>query len=94
VDIQLDVFKRILTEELSVRQVEALVRSLTSKEGNPEAKKQTKEFSPELKKLQESLSSHFGTKVQINRKAKDNGDITIPYFSTDDLNRILEILEL
>ncbi|MEQ8715791.1 MAG: ParB/RepB/Spo0J family partition protein [Cyclobacteriaceae bacterium] len=94
VDLQLNVFKRILTEDLSVRKVEALVRSLTSKEDKPEPKKPTKEFSPELKKLQESLSSHFGTKVQINQKAKDNGDITIPYFSTDDLNRILEILEL
>ncbi len=94
VDLQLNVFKRILTEDLSVRKVEALVRSLTSKEDKPEPKKATKEFSPELKKLQESLSSHFGTKVQINQKAKDNGDITIPYFSTDDLNRILEILEL
>lgn len=94
VGLQLDVFKRILSEDLSVRKVEALVRSLTSKEDKAESKKAEKEFSPELKKLQESLSSHFGTKVQINQKAKDNGDITIPYFSTDDLNRILEILEL
>lgn len=94
VDLQLDVFKKILSEDLSVRKVEALVRSLTAKEEKPEPKKTAKEFSPELKKLQESLSSHFGTKVQINQKAKDNGDITIPYFSTDDLNRILEILDL
>ena len=94
VDLQLDIFKRILNEDLSVRKVEALVRMLTAKEDKPEPKKPAKEFSPELKKLQESLSSHFGTKVLINQKSKDNGDITIPYFSTDDLNRILEILDL
>ncbi len=94
VDLQLDVFKKILAEDLSVRKVEALVRSLTNKEEKTAPKKPEKEFSPELKKLQESLSSYFGTKVIVHQKSKDNGDITIPYFSTEDLNRILEILDM
>ena len=47
----------------------------------------------EITNLQGKLTSHFGTRVQI--KAEGNkGEIRIPYISTEDLNRILEILNM
>lgn len=92
--IQLDIFKKILAEDLSVRKVEELVRSLTEKKEKPAATNEQKSVPSEYTKLQEKLSSHFGTKVQVQYKGNNNGSISIPFMSTEDLNRILEIIEV
>ncbi|MEX2564516.1 MAG: ParB/RepB/Spo0J family partition protein [Cyclobacteriaceae bacterium] len=97
VDKQLAIFKRIVAEELSVRKVEALVKDLNNR---PEKKEpsETSKLDPtkkyEINKLQQKLASHFGTKVSLKADQKDKGEIKIPFHSTSDLNRILEILEL
>jgi ParB family transcriptional regulator, chromosome partitioning protein len=97
IDKQLDIFKKIIAEDLSVRKVEALVREMVS--GAPEPKeKPTKALDPqkeyEIKQIQSRLSSHFGTKVQIKSDGNDKGEIKIPFLSTEDFNRIMEILSL
>jgi ParB family chromosome partitioning protein len=92
VSLQLDIFKKILSEDLSVRKVEELVRGLTEKKEKIPIG--SNKVSPEISRLQDKLSSHFGTKVNIQIKNKDNGNISIPFLSTEDLNRILEILEV
>lgn len=92
VSLQLDIFHQIVKNELSVRKVEELVRSASHKNG-----KETKPSSPvnyEIKDLQTKLSSHFGSKIQVNANAQNKGEIKIPFSSTEDLNRILEILEV
>jgi ParB family chromosome partitioning protein len=90
--LQLDVFKKIISDDLSVRKVEELVRGLSEKkEKIPVGSSKP---STEITRLQEKLSSHFGTKVNIQIKNNDNGSISIPFLSTEDLNRILEILEV
>ncbi len=94
-EMQLEIFKRIILNDLSVRQVELLVRNIQKdrKAGNKQQKKETREHDYELKQLEEKLSSHFGTKVKINDRGK-RGELRIPYLSYEDLNRILEILNL
>jgi ParB family chromosome partitioning protein len=97
VDKQLAIFKKTVEEELSVRKVEALVKELN--EGYPKkASKTAESLDPakkyEINKLQQKLASHFGTKVSLKSDQKDKGEIKIPFHSTSDLNRILEILEL
>lgn len=93
--LQLDLFKKIIRDDLSVRQVEMLARDMQNDEKAISKKNQEKspELSHELKQLQEKLSSHFGTKVSINDKGK-RGELRIPFLSYEDLNRILEILNL
>ncbi|MDG1277282.1 MAG: ParB/RepB/Spo0J family partition protein [Algoriphagus sp.] len=95
VDKQLAIFNKALEEELSVRKVEALVKALS--EGGLE-KKEKAELDPvkkyETSKLQQKLASHFGTKVALKTNSKNKGEIKIPFTSTSDLNRILEILDL
>ncbi len=94
VDRQLAIFKKAVDEELSVRQVEALVKALN--EGKPERPQQpldpVKKY--EISKIQQRLASHFGTKVALKSDAKNKGEIKIPFHSASDLNRILEILEI
>lgn len=98
VDQQLFVFKEILTKDLSVRKVEDLVRSMnagkkdssTSKSTSPE---KTLRNNFEYNRIQDDLSSKFGNKVTIKADDKGKGSINIPFLSTDDLNRILEMLD-
>lgn len=97
VDKQLAIFKRMVTEELSVRKVEALVKELSEgreKKETPETAGLDPVKKYEINKLQQKLASHFGTKVSLKADQKDKGEIKIPFHSTNDLNRILEILDL
>jgi ParB family chromosome partitioning protein len=94
VDKQLDVFKKILKEDLSVRKVEALVRELTSGEEKEKDKTPKTEMPYEAKQVQSKLSSHFGTKVGMKIDKNNKGEIKIPFLSKDDLNRILDILSV
>lgn len=96
IDEQLDMFNRIVKNDLSVRAVEKLARDYTlgknkKKKGTPASQKTE---SAEIKQLRSQLSSHFGTKVEVKSDNKNKGEIKIPFRSTDDLNRILEILDL
>lgn len=96
VDLQLDIFKKVVKEELSVRKTEALVREsiagVDGKENLPTGLDADKIY--EYKQLQNRLSSHFGTKILIKADAKDKGEIKIPFMNTEDLNRILELLDI
>lgn len=90
IDEQLRIFDQIVEKDLSVRQVEELVRNL----GKDKPSTPKKASDPEIVKLQVKLSSHFGTKIQVNTDAKNNGQIKIPFNSTEELNRILDILDV
>ena len=94
IDHQLAIFNKIVEEDLSVRKVEALVKSLSEQGTSEKPAKKDKSLPSELLSLQSNLSSHFGTKVAIASDNKNKGEIKIPFVSTDDLNRILEILDL
>jgi ParB family chromosome partitioning protein len=87
---QLTVFKKIISDDLSVRKVEELVRGISSEKKEKENKNAA--INPEITKLQEKLSSHFGTKIRINANKDNKGEIKIPFTSTDELNRILDII--
>jgi len=92
VSLQLQIAQQIIEEELSVRKVEELVRN--SQQGIKTEKAPVEKFQPsyEVSQLQNRLSSHFGTKIKINSDVNNKGDIKIPFASTDDLNRILDII--
>ena len=93
-DVQLYIFKKTLSEDLSVRKVEELARQLMNDKRKPEsASKESTPASREINQLQGKLSSHFGTKVSVKSDGQ-KGDIKIPFLSLQDLNRILDILKL
>jgi len=87
VELQFQVYKKIIEEKLSVRQVEVLVKKLSSSK-----KKITIHINnKELTKIESKLSSHFGTKVVI-KSENNKGKIIINFESINDLNRIIELL--
>jgi ParB family chromosome partitioning protein len=92
IGLQLEIYKQIVTQDLSVRKVEALVRNAGKTTSKPE--KPEKKHGKEIEKLQGRLSSHFGSRVKVNSKDGNKGEIKIPFVSVDDLNRILDILDM
>jgi ParB family chromosome partitioning protein len=93
--LQLTIFQKIVDENLSVRKVEDLVRSHKDTIKTEATKiEKPNSINPEIFRLQSNLSSHFGTKIQVKSDAKNKGNISIPFVSLEDLNRILEILNV
>ena len=91
-DEQLYIFREIAKKGLSVRQVEEMARNTNSnKEKSKSIEKGTKNVF--YTNVESNLRSKFETKVEIKVSADDKGNITIPFFSEDDFNRILELLE-
>ena len=87
---QLIILKEIIDKDLSVRQVEELVRSLNTK--NVKTKKQ-KDVLPEafIYKV-DSLSKSLNTKVKINRNSKGKGSLTIDFKNDEDFERLIAII--
>lgn len=80
--------QQIVKKGLSVRQTEQLVRAkLTKPEGSPRRRKDI-----HLQDIEEKLQHRFGTRVKIYQ-GKKRGKLVIEYFSPEDLNRILGIID-
>lgn len=88
---QLAIYKEIITRNLSVRDVEELVRNYHHKPKNIKAPSGTLPF--EIRKVQDELSSHLGTRVVLKRNKQGKGEIVISFFSDDDLFRLKDIIE-
>ncbi|HOE56372.1 MAG TPA: ParB/RepB/Spo0J family partition protein [Bacillota bacterium] len=86
---QLEVAERIITGQLNVRQVEKL-----AKETKPKKKKekQLNNYQIEIDQLEERLKTALGTKVKIYHN-NNRGIIEIEYYSNEEFDRILELLE-
>ena len=87
---QLIILKEIIDKDLSVRQVEELVRSLNNK--NIKTKKQ-KDVLPEafIYKV-DSLSKSLNTKIKINRNSKGKGTLTINFKNDEDFERLISLI--
>ena len=95
IEDQLFLFKKIVREQWSVRQIEEAVRKLSTEvEETTEADKdKTKRENPAITAIRNRLVTHFGTRVTIKNDKNDRGEIRIPYQSADDLNRILDLIK-
>jgi len=90
-ELQIEVFTKILAQDLSVRQVENLARgsrnTQTEQEGVEEIQRS------DYEDLREHLSHHFGATVEFQRSNKGTGRIVIPFKSDEDLQRIVSIFD-
>jgi ParB family chromosome partitioning protein len=85
------VVEKLLKEGLNVRQLEQLVQQL-NEHVSRETKKPVQEKDIFIKEQESTLRERFGTTVHI-KQTKNKGKIEIEFFSKDDLDRILEMLE-
>ena len=100
---QLSLYNLILEDGLSVRRVETIVREYsegkplkkeTDKKGSSVSKKtEGKSFADDFDALKQHLSNYFNTDVQFNYNKSGKGKITIPFSSTEDLERIIGMFD-
>ena len=80
--------KKIANKNLSVRQTEALVKSLRSKNLTNFAKKDAN-----ISTLEKSLRDQIGINVYIKNKKNNSGNITFDYKDLDQLNRLIMVIK-
>ena len=87
----LKIAKKVVKENLTVRQIEQLVSQMNE----PKKEQEEKDIKKPLyiRESEERLMDKFGTTVVINDK-NEKGKIEIEYLSTEDLTRILDLLEI
>lgn len=90
-NIQLDIYEKILTEKLSVRDAEALVRNYKSPIQVPSTKR--KELPSYAKEAKQDLSIALDSKVSFKMSKTGSGQFTVPFKSRQDLQRILKLIK-
>ncbi|MCB0326030.1 MAG: ParB/RepB/Spo0J family partition protein [Bdellovibrionales bacterium] len=85
--------QRSIAEDLSVRQIENLVKNEIANPNRKSKKTQsTSDLDVFLRNFQENLQRQLGTKVQIKPKTHEKGEITISYFSRSELQGFFDKL--
>jgi ParB family chromosome partitioning protein len=92
-DIQTDIYQKIVSQNLSVRDTEALVKNYQeSLKPRPAAKAKSATF--EIADNQKNtFNNYFGTKVDVKIAGNGKGKITIPFHSEEDFNRIIKLIK-
>ena len=83
-----EVAKQVVKEGMPVRKVEALVANLNSKK----PRKKTVHKSPFIRATEHQLADKLGSTVNISASKKGSGHLSIGFSSTEELNRILDVL--
>ena len=88
---QIEVGQLVAKKGLSVRETEALVRSMLNKGGGGTTvgKDSAKALDPNVQRLQDELSEKLGAPVQIQHSGSGKGKVVVSYHSLDELDGIL-----
>ena len=90
-DAQYNIATKIFDEKLSVRETEKLVKLLQKPEIKKEKVEKVNSFI--YKDIEEKMKAILGTKVTVDHKSNNKGKISIEYYSNEELERILYLLE-
>ncbi|HOS84963.1 MAG TPA: ParB/RepB/Spo0J family partition protein [Bacteroidales bacterium] len=92
-DLQVQLFTKIIESELSVREVEEMIRKYKEVKQIDDITSSKQKLSEQYKQLQDDLCNRFKSKVTFSITPKGSGKITLPFTSEADLERILGILD-
>ncbi len=91
---QLDIYEKIISNQLSVRDTETLVKNFHATQSVEIAEKQDPEELPKfIKKGIKEFSEYFGHKISVKIAKNGKGSITIPFHSEEDFNRIKKLVQ-
>jgi ParB family chromosome partitioning protein len=88
---QLAIYKKIISQKLSVRETEDLVRHHQNGTSSKGTKKQ--ELPNYIKKGAKEFSDYFGHNINIKVSKNGKGSITIPFHSEEDFNRLQKLVK-
>ncbi len=84
--------QRAVTDQLSVRELEALARGKRSPSRRPRQSARTPAPDGEIRRIEDALRRRLGTDVFVAKRSKNSGRVTINFYSNDDLARLLEVI--
>lgn len=84
---------KVISERLSVREVEKLVKQMSKPKKAKNSEEQERDLGFIFNDLEERMKQIMGTKVNINKKDKNKGRIEIEYYSEAELERLVELIE-
>jgi len=87
---QIHLWKRIVGENLSVRKTEEITKK-TKKHEEKKTFAVTNQDKAAINFLEEKFREHFGTNVKLVPKNKTSGEIIIEYYTSEDLERIIDL---
>ncbi|MEN9929032.1 MAG: hypothetical protein RLZZ231_953 [Bacteroidota bacterium] len=91
-DIQSDIYQKIVSQNLSVRETEALVKNYQEGKKPAVAKaKSSKSFDIQSEQSA-AINSFFGSKVAIKVSTNGKGTISVPFHSEEDFKRIIKLM--
>lgn len=82
-----------IKEQWSVRELEEAIQKLGEQKNTESPKQKSRKKDPYMEEVEENLRSIFRTSVKIKPQLQDKGRIELFYYSKDDLERILELLQ-
>jgi ParB family chromosome partitioning protein len=90
----IELAKAIVAEGLNVREVERRVRDAGTKRAGKQAESHRTEpkRSPEVARIEEELRRHLQTDVRVHLASRNAGELRIPFYSADDLERLLDLV--
>ena len=91
-ELQKKLAQKVIAEDLSVRQTEALAKRLAAGEKEPPSPPPGPDLTIYLRAAEKSLAARFGRKVSII-SGKKKGKIELEYYNPEDLNTLLDLLE-
>ncbi|MBF6609112.1 MAG: ParB/RepB/Spo0J family partition protein [Flavobacterium sp.] len=91
-DAQTDIYQKIVSQNLSVRETEALVKNY-QESLKPKPAKSKSAVATIDEDDKKAIATYFGTKVDIKIAGNGKGKITIPFHSEEDLNRIVKLIK-
>lgn len=91
---QLELAKRILGEQLSVRQTEAIVKEFLAGDADiSKPAKEKPEVSPRIRDLEQQFRSWLGMKVKLTSNDKGKGKLVVQFNSNDEFERVYQMLK-
>lgn len=92
-ELQYQYAQKVFDEKMSVRDVERMVKLLTDKKEEKEKQKPDASQDYIYHDIEEKMKSVLGTKVSIERKKNNKGKIVIDYYSTEELERLMYLIQ-
>jgi ParB family chromosome partitioning protein len=88
--LQLEIFRKMIAKDLSVRDVERMVKTKGSRKTH-KTHLMTTATKTSVASVEDKLRKLLGTKVHLKVLYRGKGEIVIEYYSADDLDRLIEI---
>jgi ParB family chromosome partitioning protein len=92
-EVQTDIYQKIVSQNLSVRETEALVKNYQdSIKPTPAKAKKSTTFTIDNEQ-KKAFGNFFGTKIDVKVAGNGKGKIIIPFHSEEDFNRIIKLIK-